>query len=106
MAENNWMASEGLDFDMSVLGIKNENKITVVWGDFKGDFVSYSSKDKKLQFSLGETIGLFTKLTTAPSTAQIISGEEVYTIEWVSYNYVVTNIGGGHVTLTVQEKEA
>jgi len=106
MAENNWMASEGLDFDMSVLGIKNENKLIVVWGDFKGDFVSYSSKHKKLQFSLSNSLGLFTKITTAPNTAQIISGEEVYTIEWVSYNYVVTNIGSGHVTLTVQEKEA
>ena len=105
MGENNWMASEGLEFDMTVLGIKNENKMVVVWGDFKGDFVSYSSKDKKLQFSLADSTGLFSKITTGSNVAQIISGEEVYTIEWLSYNYVVTNMGSGHVTLTVLEKE-
>lgn len=104
MGENNWMASEGLDFDMSVLGIKNEHKMKVVWGDFTGNFVSFSSKEKTLMFILDDPVVVFSKLSNAPNVAQVFSGEEVYTIEWASYNYVVTNTVG-NVILTVEEKQ-
>ena len=105
MGENNWMASEGLDFDMKVLGLPSSKTITVQWGELAGSFVSYSSKKNQLVFETADTSKLFTRLGNGPKEAKIIFEEEVYTIAWSAYNYVVSNIGD-KITILVEEKQA
>ena len=105
MGENNWMASEGLDFDMKVLGIQEQPKIKVTWGELSGSFVSYSSKEKRIVFDVDKSDNLFSRLDSGPNEAQIIFSEEVYTIVWSAYNYVVSNVGS-KITILVEEKQA
>ncbi len=103
MGENNWMASEGLDFDMTVLGIDaKKSKIQVIWGTLAGEFMSYSSKEKRLVFSLEQMPSIIT-LEKSPNEATIINGEESYTIHWSAYNYVVSN--NGDIVVLVEEQE-
>jgi len=105
MGENNWMASEGLDFDMKVLGLPPSKLISVKWGDLGGSFISYSSKKKQIVFETTETSKLFARLESGPDEAKIIFDEEVYTIAWSAYNYVVSNVGD-KITILVEEKQA
>ena len=103
MDKNNWMASDGLDFDMTVLGLDNKkDPIAVKWGNLNGDFISYASAEKRLVFSL-EKMPSFSDLENGPNEATVIYGEESYTIHWSAYNYVVSN--SGDIAILIEEKE-
>ena len=104
MGENNWMASEGLDFDMKILGLPESIVRVVSWGELRGEFISYSSADNQLVFETKHTNNLFAQINSCPKQAQIIFDEEVYTIEWMAYNYVVSTMGN-RLIITVMEKK-
>jgi len=103
MDKNNWMTSEGLDLDMTVLGLANEDKMIVSWGEITGKFISYSKKENRLLIEINAIPNLFQKLENGPLKAQILLEPDVYTISWASYNYAVRNIGD-KLTITIEEK--
>lgn len=103
MGENNWMASEGLDFDMNILGLPESVNRVVTWGEIRGEFISYSSAENQIVLEIKHVKDLFAQINSCPKQAQIIFDEEVYTIEWIAYNYVVSTVGN-RLIITVMEK--
>ena len=102
MGENNWMTSEGLDLNLEIFNAPKSTSMMVAWGDLIGEFISYSSKNKRVQFRVKMVPSLFTLLETAPKEAKIITTEEDYTIVWNAYNYSVTNVAD-NATISIEE---
>ena len=103
MGKNNWMTSEGLDLNLEIFNAPKTTTMLVSWGDLVGEFISYSSKNKKIQFRVKMTPTLFGILEAAPNEAKIITAEEDYTIAWDAYNYSVTNVTD-NATISIEEK--
>lgn len=97
------MTSEGLDLNLELFNTAKPHTIDVSWGNLSGEFISYSSKTKRIQFRVKMTPALFSILEKAPKEAKITTAEEDYTITWQAYNYSVSNVAET-ATITVEEK--
>jgi len=101
MGNNNWMASEGLEVDINSFSA-SDDVIRVSWGDLLGEFVSYESKNNILTMKITDKNNAFRSVQSAPLSAKILFAEEIYIIEWKSYNYTIRNVVNGLV-ISIEE---